>query len=150
MDYRPQRSWIGNARGWLSKAGYGGSDVTFNNFIWGQRLSISSTSVGDLHFIICEACEFLPLLNLIQFCLHLICWQLDWVAACFCWSQKRRWKDSFMLLMYDFCMVIHHWYNISMQGIFNGDTILLANLSYSLPQSYIGSFQSLNLQWIEK
>ena len=31
MDYRPQRSWIGNARGWLSKAGYGGSDVTFNN-----------------------------------------------------------------------------------------------------------------------
>ena len=37
-----------------------------------------------------------------------------------------------------------------MQGIIKGDTILLANLSYSLPQSYIGSFQGLYLQWIEK
>ena len=34
MDYRARRSWIGNAHGRLSKAGYGGSDVTFNNFIF--------------------------------------------------------------------------------------------------------------------
>ena len=34
MDYRARGSWIGNARGRFSKAGYGGSDVTFNNFIF--------------------------------------------------------------------------------------------------------------------
>ena len=32
MDYRARGSWIGNARGRPGKAGYGGSDVTFNNF----------------------------------------------------------------------------------------------------------------------
>jgi len=28
MDYRPWGRWIGNVRGRLGKAGYGGSDVT--------------------------------------------------------------------------------------------------------------------------
>ena len=28
MDYRARGSWIGNVRGRLGKAGYGGSDVT--------------------------------------------------------------------------------------------------------------------------
>ena len=27
MDYRARGSWIGNVRGWLGKAGYGGNDI---------------------------------------------------------------------------------------------------------------------------
>ena len=34
MDYRALESWIRNARGQLRKAGYGGNDVMFNNFIF--------------------------------------------------------------------------------------------------------------------
>ena len=49
MDYRARRSWIGNTRGWLSKAGYGGSDVTFNNFIFIN--SILAVRSGSSRFI---------------------------------------------------------------------------------------------------
>ena len=41
MDYRARGSWIGNVCGRLSKAGYGGSDVMFNNFIVSSRCVLS-------------------------------------------------------------------------------------------------------------